>query len=169
MSYIRVLRVRATAPFLQVSSIAGTKGAPGVKIISVFSVTQSDISGWREAAENRDFPGISSLFAGSGTILAEQEADRGWWRRWRYGVHRSDSRWLRVKLAAASVAGLGVRLGVHRAVPGLLGAVLVCVGIGELADVFRPGIGWWAGLVVAGGFGLYFGSEVNATVPDSRE
>jgi hypothetical protein len=65
-----------------------------------------------------------------------------------------------VRLAVA--AGTLIRFGVHRALPGVLGMAAVSVGAGELAGhIFGRGLSPWVGLVVAGGFALVAGAEVN--------
>ena len=56
-----------------------------------------------------------------------------------------------------------------RAAPGVLGAAAVACGGGEVVQrVFGRGLGWPAGLVVAGVFLLLFGRELNQPPPAPR-
>lgn len=69
-----------------------------------------------------------------------------------------------LKLRAARWAGLAVR--VLRALFAPAAAAAVSAGLGELAGhVFGRGLSPWAALTLAGGFGLWIASELNA-VPD---
>lgn len=64
----------------------------------------------------------------------------------------------------ADVAGwsAGRVLSLLPTVPGVAGAVMVSLGLGELAGhVFGHGLAPWVGIVVGGAFALWIGSEVN--------
>jgi len=63
---------------------------------------------------------------------------------------------------AAHWAGILVRWRVHLMLPGLAGAALVSVGVGELAGhVFGHGLAPWTSLALAGGFLLWIGAALN--------
>lgn len=69
---------------------------------------------------------------------------------------------------AAVIAGTLVRIlrPLGRLLPGLAGAVLASVGAGQVAGhVFGRGLAPWVGCVVAAGFLVRIGAEVNAAPP----
>jgi hypothetical protein len=67
-------------------------------------------------------------------------------------------------LRAAKWAGLAVRAG--RALFAPAAAAAISVGAGEMAGhVFGRGLAPWAGLTVAGGFGLWIAAELNGNPP----
>ena len=73
---------------------------------------------------------------------------------------------------AAHLAGTAVRVlrGLMRVLPGVAGAALVSVGLGQLAGhVFHRGLSAWVTCAVAGAFLLKIGAEVNAAPPPRRE
>jgi hypothetical protein len=81
----------------------------------------------------------------------------------------------RAVIAAAALAGSVVRItrgpfrSAVRALPGVAGAAAVACGCGEVVQrVFGRGLGWPAGLVVAGVFVLWFGAELNRVPPAPR-
>jgi len=66
-----------------------------------------------------------------------------------------------LKLRAARWAGVAVR--VLRALFAPAAAAAVSVGLGELAGhVFGRGLAPWVAMALAGGFGLWIASELNA-------
>ena len=81
----------------------------------------------------------------------------------------------RAVIACAVLAGTALR---HtrraarkalRAAPGALGAAALAFGCGEVVQrVFGRGLGWPAGLMVAGVFALLIGREVNQPPPAPR-
>lgn len=81
----------------------------------------------------------------------------------------------RATIVLARLAGSVVRItrgpfrSAVRAAPGVLGAAAVAAGCGEVVQrVFGRGLGWPAGLVVAGVFALLFGRELNQPPPAPR-
>ena len=82
----------------------------------------------------------------------------------------------RAAIAAAALAGSVVRItrgpfrSAVRAFPGVAGAGAVAYGCGEVVQrVFGRGLGWPAGLMVAGMFVLWFGAELNRIPPAPRQ
>jgi len=69
-----------------------------------------------------------------------------------------------LKIRAARWAGLGVRA--LRALFAPAAAAAVSAGLGELAGhVFGRGLAPWVALAIAGVFGLWMSSELNAAPP----
>lgn len=76
-----------------------------------------------------------------------------------------------LKLRAARWAGLAVRavLPLGRLLPGLAGAALVAVGLGQVAGhIWHRGLAAWVSLALGGAFLLLIGREINAAAPAPR-
>jgi hypothetical protein len=73
---------------------------------------------------------------------------------------------------AAVIAGTAVRVlrPLGRILPGLAGAALASIGVGEVAGhLFRHDLTWWVACVVAAAFLIRIGAEINAGPPAPRQ
>ena len=76
-----------------------------------------------------------------------------------------------LRLRAARWAGIAVRVlrAPARGLPGLLGALLVAVGLGQVAGhIWHRGLTWWVAAAIGGMFLLLIGRELNSAPPAPR-